>query len=156
MELAMSLIVWSYAFSSGDSIPALYTADGGNISPPLQWECSADPASFAIICEDPDAPMGTWVHWVIYNIPGESRMLEAGIASEGELYNGTRQGVNSWGDPGYGGPAPPSGKHRYYFTIYALDDMLDLQPGATASQLRNAMDGLIIQQACIMGEYAGQ
>lgn len=153
MELAMSLIIWSSAFSNGDLIPVLYTADGRDISPPLQWECSNDPVSFAIICEDPDAPRGTWVHWVVYNIPGETRMIEAGVADGEELENGTRHGANSWGNTGYGGPAPPSGKHRYFFTIYALDRLLDIPPGATAYELRDEMEGSVLVEASFMGEY---
>lgn len=151
-----SLMIWSSAFSNGDGIPLRYTADGENISPPLQWECQTDPGSFAIIFEDPDAPMGTWVHWVVYNIPGGCRMLEAGITDEDELVNGAIQGTNSWGDTGYGGPAPPSGKHRYYFTIYALDHVLDLAPGATAGELRDAMEGHVTLEASFMGEYSRQ
>jgi len=152
----MSLIIWSSAFSNGDLIPVRYTADGENISPPLQWECVNDPGSFAIICEDPDAPMGTWVHWVVYNIPGEKRTLPEGVPDWDETGTGVSQGTNSWGSTGYGGPAPPSGKHRYFFTIYALDRMLDIAPGATADELREEMEELIIIEASFMGEYARQ
>lgn len=137
-------------------IPLLYTADGEDISPPLQWECSFDPGSFALVCEDPDAPMGTWIHWVVYNIPGDVRTMPEAVSDAEELEAGAVQGVNSWGNIGYGGPAPPSGKHRYFFRIYALEGMLDLPPGATAEELRAAMEGSILVEGSCMGEYARQ
>ena len=149
----MILAVWSTAFGNGDLIPAVYTADGEDISPPIEWECSLDAESFALVCEDPDAPGGTWVHWVIYNIPGEARTLEEGIPAEEELDDGILQGRNSWGRFGYGGPAPPSGKHRYFFTLYALDGYTELGPGATAEELRQAIEDMIISEAEHMGEY---
>lgn len=149
----MVLAIWSTAFGNGDLIPVTYTADGDDISPPIEWECGFDVGSFALICEDPDAPAGTWVHWVIYNIPGEIRSLEEGLPIEEELEGGILQGRNSWGATGYGGPAPPSGKHRYFFTLYALESRLDLSAGATADELRQAMEGIVIQDAEMMGEY---
>jgi len=149
----MILTLWSTAFGNGDLIPAIYTADGEDISPPMEWECDFDAGSFALICEDPDAPAGTWVHWVIYNLPGDARILEEGIETEAELEGGVLQGRNSWGLTGYRGPAPPSGKHRYYFTLYALEGTLDLAPGATAEELREAMEGNVIMEAEYMGEY---
>jgi Raf kinase inhibitor-like YbhB/YbcL family protein len=153
MEISIALVIWSSAFGNGDIIPARYTADGEDISPPLEWECSFDAGSFALVCEDPDAPMGTWVHWVIYNIPGGTRSLEEGIPGEAQLRDGILQGTNSWGRIGYGGPAPPSGKHRYFFTLYALQEPLDLSSGATAEELRQAMEGLVMRDAQFMGEY---
>ncbi|MCK4806191.1 MAG: YbhB/YbcL family Raf kinase inhibitor-like protein [Candidatus Aegiribacteria sp.] len=149
----MVFALWSSAFGNGDLIPVQFTADGDDISPPLEWECSFEAVSFALICEDPDAPMGTWVHWVVYNIPGETRMLEEGIPAERQQENGTLHGINSWGNIGYGGPAPPSGKHRYIFTLYALEGKLHLAPGATADELREAIEGQIIVEAELMGEY---
>jgi len=154
--LSISLMIWSPAFSNGDMIPAIYTADGQDLSPPLQWECTGNPGSFALICEDPDAPMGTWVHWVVFNIPGESRMLPQGVPAAEELEDGTLQGTNSWGNTGYGGPAPPSGKHRYFFRLYALDGMLNLLPGATAEELRAALSEALLVEASFMGEYSRQ
>ncbi len=151
--IEMVIALWSTAFGNGDLIPALYTADGEDISPPLEWECDLDAESFALICEDPDAPGGTWVHWVVYNIPGEYRSLEEGVLPEEELEDGMLQGRNSWGRIGYGGPAPPSGKHRYFFTLYALDGRLEMGPGATADELLQAMDGMVIEKAEYMGEY---
>jgi Raf kinase inhibitor-like YbhB/YbcL family protein len=151
--IVMAITLWSSAFGNGDLIPALYTADGEDVSPPLEWESSFEVESFALICEDPDAPMGNWVHWVVYNIPGETRVLEEAVVPEEELEDGTLQGRNSWGRIGYGGPAPPSGKHRYFFTLYALEERLDLAPGATADELRAAMEDLIVAEAEYMGEY---
>lgn len=151
--IAVVFTLWSTAFGNGDLIPAQYTADGENISPPLEWECDLDAETFALICEDPDAPMGTWVHWVIYNIPGEDRDLEEALSDDEMLDDGILQGENSWGEIGYGGPAPPSGKHRYFFTLYALDKRLDLPPGADADELRDAMDGFILAETQYMGEY---
>jgi Raf kinase inhibitor-like YbhB/YbcL family protein len=151
--LGMVLAIWSTAFGNGDLIPVTYTADGEDISPPIEWECGFGAGSFALICEDPDAPAGTWVHWVVYNIPGGARFLAEGLPAEEELEGGILQGRNSWGATGYGGPAPPSGKHRYYFTLFALESPLDLPAGATADELREAMEGLVIQDAEMMGEY---
>lgn len=152
--IMVAFALWSTAFGNGDMIPALYTIDGEDISPPLEWICDFDVESFALICEDPDAPVGNWIHWVIYNIPGEQRELEEGIPSDSQLVNGIVQGNNSWGEIGYRGPAPPFGKHRYFFTIYALEGHLHLAPGATAEELREAMEGNIIQQVEFMGEYS--
>jgi len=149
----IALSIWSTAFGNGDAIPVMYTADGEDISPPLDWELSGQAETFALICEDPDAPMGTWVHWVIYNIPGDVRHLGTGVPSSEVLPDGSLQGVNSWGDIGYGGPAPPSGKHRYFFILYALKEPVDLPSGASAAELREAMEGLIVQEAQTMGEY---
>jgi len=153
MISAVALFLWSSAFSGGDQIPIQYTVDGDNISPPLAWECSIEAESFALICEDHDAPGGTWVHWVVYNIPGEARALEEGMPTAGELEDGTLQGANSWGNTGYGGPAPPSGKHIYIFTLYALEGQLHLASGATAAELRDAIEGHVIEKAEFIGEY---
>lgn len=153
MSIVFSLLLWSSAFGNGDLIPVQFTADGDNISPPLEWECEFEVESFALVCEDPDASMGNWIHWVVYNIPGEKRMLEQGIPARTELEDGTLQGDNSWGDIGYSGPAPPSGKHRYVFTLYALEGQLHLAPGATAFELREAIEGQVIKQVEFMGEY---
>ncbi|KKL66619.1 hypothetical protein LCGC14_2143140, partial [marine sediment metagenome] len=118
------------AFGNGDPIPTKYTCDDQDISPPLQW---GDPPegtrSFALICDDPDAPVGTWVHWVLYNLPASARDLPEAVPSDAELSGGGRHGQNSWRRPGYGGPCPPGGTHRYFFKLYALDDELDLAAG---------------------------
>jgi Raf kinase inhibitor-like YbhB/YbcL family protein len=111
--------------------------------------------SFALICDDPDAPMGTWVHWVIYGIPGSSTGLPEGVAPTPTLPDRSRQGTNSWKKIGYGGPCPPLGKaHRYFFKLYALSEDLTLGPGATKQQLQGAMEGLILGTAELVGLYA--
>ena len=156
VNVAVALSLWSSSFINGGLIPVQFTADGDNISPSLEWGCSFEAESFALICEDPDAPAGTWVHWVVYNIPGESRMLEEGIPAAEQQEDGTLQGENSWGDIGYSGPAPPSGKHRYIFTLYALEGQLHLAPGATAFELREAIEGQVIEKAELMGEYTSE
>ncbi len=151
----MAFEITSSAFNNQDSIPARYTADGADLSPPLRW---TDPPegtqSFALICDDPDAPTpDAWVHWVVYDIPPEIHELSQGIKTEEVLDNGAKHGSNSWRRYGYGGPAPPSGTHRYYFKLYALDTMLNLEPGATKDQLLEAMRGHTLAEAQMMGTY---
>lgn len=149
---AMQLL--SDAFKHGDPIPRPYTCDGADQSVPLKWtDPPADTQSFALIMDDPDAPMGTWVHWVLYAIPATTRALPAGISNAATLPDGSRHGKNSWGKSGYGGPCPPRGTHRYFFKLYALDTVLDLAPGATKEQLLKAMEGHILAQAELMGTY---
>ncbi|MCJ7778555.1 MAG: YbhB/YbcL family Raf kinase inhibitor-like protein, partial [Sedimentisphaerales bacterium] len=122
----MKIKVTSSAFAEGGLIPAKYTCDGSDISPPLQWEAVPEGTkSIALISDDPDAPMGTWVHWVLFNLPAESKGLEENIPQDKTLPNGARQGLTDFGRIGYGGPCPPSGTHRYFFKIYALDTKLD-------------------------------
>ncbi len=153
---AMSFRLESPAFEDGGTIPAVYTCDGQDISPPLRW---SDPPegtrSFALICDDPDAPVGTWVHWVMYNIPPDQRALAEGVPTVGILPDGARQGRNSWPHRlGYGGPCPPSGTHRYVFKLYALDTLLDLEPEqADTRALGEAMQGHILAQAQLIGLY---
>ena len=154
--IMIAFSLWSAAFGNGELIPALYTVDGEDISPPLEWIFDFEAETFALICEDPDAPAGNWIHWVVYNIPGDIRELDEGIPVEPELENVTIQGSNSWGSIGYRGPAPLSGKHRYFFTLYALEGHLHLAPGATAEELREAIEGNVIQQVRFMGEYSRQ
>jgi Raf kinase inhibitor-like YbhB/YbcL family protein len=144
----------SSAFGSGEMIAAKYTCDGANFSPPLEWAGSpAGTRSFALICDDPDAPMGTWVHWVIYDIPPTATMLAEGITRQKDLPGGGTQGINDFRKVGYGGPCPPGGTHRYFFKLYALDTMLGLKPGITKDQLLKAMRGHILAEAQIMGTY---
>jgi len=152
----MAFQLTSSAFGAGQAIPAKYTCTGQDVSPPLSW---TDPPpgtqSLALIMDDPDAPAGVWVHWVIYNLPVTSRGLpEAVPARQPELPDGSRQGVNSWNRSGYGGPCPPSGTHRYVFKLYALDTVLSLPAVASKAQLLNAMQGHILAQAELMGTYA--
>lgn len=145
----------SEVFSPGEYIPEKYTCDGEDVSPPLVW---SDPpegvGSFALIMEDPDAPVGTWIHWVLYNIPGQSLSLGEAIHPEAELADGSLHGQNSWKALGYGGPCPPSGAHRYYFRLYALDTVLDLPAGASKKDLLSAVEGHVLAEASLMGLYA--
>ena len=152
----MSLEVQSPDFSSGASIPKQFTCDGADISPALAWN---DPPtgtrSFALIADDPDAPVGTWVHWVLFDLPANARSLPQNIPKQEQLADGSRQGRNDFRKIGYGGPCPPPGKpHRYFFKLYALDTKLNLQPGATKQDIERAMQGHILAQAEWMGRYA--
>jgi Raf kinase inhibitor-like YbhB/YbcL family protein len=152
----MALELTSSAFPAGAPIPAQYTGDGQNLSPPLRWQNPpAGTRSLALLCEDPDAPRGTFTHWVVFNLSAESRELGEGISPEGTRANGMAQGTNDFGKPGYGGPKPPPGKpHRYVFKLYALDRMLDLHPGATRAQLLAAMKGHVLGESQLVGTYA--
>ena len=144
----------STAFVQGEPIPGRYTCDGEDVSLPLQWgDPPAGTLSFAIIMDDPDAPVGTWIHWVLYNLPDEIRALPEAVPPDTELPDGSRHGENSWRRPGYGGPCPPSGTHRYFFKLYALDAVLDLAAGASKEQLLQVMEGHILAQAELMGTY---
>jgi len=144
----------STAFASGEPIPLKYTCDGQDISPPLQWgDPPQNTQSFALIADDPDAPVGTWVHWVLYNLPAETRALPEAVPPDAELPDGSRHGQNSWQRLDYGGPCPPSGTHRYFFKLYALDTVLDLDAGAGKKQVLRAMEGHILAQAEVMGVY---
>jgi Raf kinase inhibitor-like YbhB/YbcL family protein len=151
----MSIELLSTAFQNGQPIPRPYTADGRNISPPLEWRGppgSTD--SLALICEDPDAPRGTFTHWVLFNLPAQTRELSEGVPPEATLANGAIQGRNDFGKVGYGGPSPPAGKpHRYLFKLFALARQLDLQPGATGSQLWEAMKGHVLDEGQLVGTY---
>jgi Raf kinase inhibitor-like YbhB/YbcL family protein len=151
----MSLQVTSTAFKEGETIPKQYTGDGADKSPPLRWSDPPDGTkSFALICEDPDAPRGTFVHWVLFNVPAKTRELPEGVPARETLDDGSRQGKNGFGNIGYGGPAPPRGKpHRYYFKLSALDTTLDLPAGATAEQARSAMSGHVLAERQLMGRY---
>ncbi|MHC5157988.1 MAG: YbhB/YbcL family Raf kinase inhibitor-like protein [Planctomycetota bacterium] len=150
----MTLNVTSTAFEDGDMIPAKYTADGQDISPPLAWEgVPGGTKSIALINDDPDAPMGTWVHWLLWNLPPEVTSLDEAVPADATLPNGAQQGKTDFGSTGYGGPAPPSGVHRYFFKVYALDAMLDLPAGATKPQLEKAVEGHILAQGQLMGRY---
>lgn len=141
--------VTSPGFADAGPIPARFTADGANISPELRIAgVSGGAKSLALIMDDPDAPRGTWVHWVLWNIPPGTIVIPEG--SEPQTSVGGR---NSWGRTGYGGPSPPSGTHRYFFKLYALDDVIDLPRGADAAELERAMVGHILGEAQLMGTY---
>jgi Raf kinase inhibitor-like YbhB/YbcL family protein len=147
--------IGSPAFAPGEPIPAQFSCDGENISPPLEWgDAPSGTASFALIADDPDAPGGTWVHWVLFNLPPDQHSLPAGIPTEGVLAGGGLQGANSAGRLGYTGPCPPSGIHRYFFKLYALDTELALTAGASKAELLGAMEGHVLAQAEIIGTYA--
>lgn len=145
----------STAFKEGEAIPRGYTCDGANISPPLEWIGVPKTAkSIAIIADDPDAPAGTWVHWVLYNLPADGLGLIENTPQTETLNGGGAQGKNDFNKIGYGGPCPPSGTHRYFFNFYALDSELTLKPGATKAEVEKAMEGHIVGQAQLMGTYS--
>lgn len=151
----MTFQMTSAAFAQGGVIPRQYTCDGQDISPPLQWaEPPTGRRSFALIGDDPDAPAGTWVHWVLYNLPASARSLPEALPATAELPDGSRHGQNSWRRLDYGGPCPPSGTHRYFFRLYALNSVLDIKSGANKQQLLKAMEGHILGQAELMGMYS--
>jgi hypothetical protein len=153
-EAAMPFEISSPAFANGEAIPVDFSCDGNDASPVLTWtEPPAGTQSFAIIMNDPDAPMGTWVHWVVYNIPASTRELEENMPAIPELSNGIMQGYTSAKTTGYHGPCPPSGTHRYFFELYALDTMLSLSAKADRKQLLAAMEGHILGNAELMGTF---
>ena len=145
----------SSEFKQNEAIPKQYTCDGSDISVPLSWKNAPEGSkSFALIADDPDAPRGTWVHWVLYDLPADVRELSAAIGHEESLQNGAKQGKNDFGKIGYGGPCPPSGSaHRYYFKLYALDQMTGLRSKATKQQLLDAMKGHVLAEAQLTGTY---
>ena len=151
----MAFTLTSSAFGPGAQIPAQYTCRGADTSPSLEWSgAPAKTASFALIMDDPDAPDGTWVHWVAWNLPASAHSLAAGMPKREQLDDGARQGRNSFGKPGYNGPCPPGGAtHRYFFRVYALDGMLNLPTGAGSSQLEAAMKGHVLAHAEYMGTF---
>ena len=150
----MTITISSTAFPDGGMIPSVYTCDGDNISPPLTWTgVPQDAKSLAIIFDDPDAPAGTWIHWVIYNLPATLHELPQDIPPTKSLDNGAKHGITSFRKFGYGGPCPPNGTHRYYFKLYALDITLAQEPGLSKSELLEAMDGHILAEGQLMGRY---
>ena len=150
----MALEIKSSAFSAGEAIPRKYTCDGDEVSPPLSWSnMPPKTRSFALIVDDPDSPVGTWVHWVIYNIPAQVSLLPEGVASGPSLPVGGQQGNNGMGQLGYQGPCPPGGTHRYFFKLYALDKVLNVPQGVDKEHLLRAMKGHILAQAELMGLY---
>ncbi len=151
----MALELKSSAFSNEGTIPSKYTCDGTDVSPPLEWRGPPEGTkSFALIVDDPDAPMGTWVHWVIWNIPAGRTSLKENQSKSADLSDGIKQGISDFRRPGYGGPCPPSGTHRYYFKLYALDTVLDLPHSTDKNALEQAMKGHVLAQARYMGTYS--
>ncbi len=151
----MTFSIATTAFKPAGNIPRAFTADGKDASPALSW---ANPPAgtqvFALICDDPDAPVGTWVHWVIWNVPASARGLPEGVQTVKTLADGSAQGKNDFGRIGYGGPSPPPGKpHRYFFRLYALKEKLSLAAGATRRELERAMQGRILGTAEFFGTY---
>ncbi len=151
----MAFELTSSAFKEGELIPKKYTCEGPDASPLLRWgNPPQGTRSFALIADDPDAPVGTWVHWVIFNLPADARELPEGVPAQDTLPNGARQGLNDFKRVGYGGPCPPPGKpHRYYFKLYALDKVLDLKPRVTKAQILDASKGHVLAEAQLMGKF---
>lgn len=151
----MALALTSSAFESGETIPVKYTCDGPDVSPPLQW--STPPSgtrSLVLICDDPDAPVGTWVHWVLYGISADTTALPEGVPKEKMVLGTVRQGINDFRRIGYGGPCPPPGKpHRYYFKLYAVDVPTDFDSGLTKREILEKIEGHILAQGELMGKY---
>ena len=146
----------STAFKEGEAIPTSHGYEDENLSPPLKWSDVPQGAkSFALICDDPDAPRGTWVHWVLFNISADTRELKSAPGGKVDI-PGAIQGKSSFKKLGYGGPAPPSGTHRYYFKLYALDKALDLKEGATKDEVAKAMNGHIVAQGQLMGKFSAK
>lgn len=154
----MNFTLDSPQWESGGDIPSQFTCDGDNISPSLHWDAPpAGTESLSLVLEDPDAPGGTFIHWVLYDLPAGSRELPENVPQQGDLASGARQGRNSFGKIGYGGPCPPAGRaHRYYFRLYALDRKTGLGSGASRGDLDRAMRGHILAQAEYMGRYKRQ
>jgi len=144
----------SSAFREGGLIPPNYTCDGIDMSPPLEW-IDLPPAtiSLTLMCDDPDAPGGDWVHWLVYNIPANVRGLKENIGRDKQLANGALQGLTDFRRIGYNGPCPPSGIHRYMFRLLALDCLLDLKPGTSKPRLIAAMEGHVIAECQLTGRY---
>lgn len=154
-EPSVTFHLTSPAFDQGDSIPTPYTCDGENKSPPLHWtQVPQDASSLALIMDDPDAPSGTYVHWVFYNLPPDVDMISEGAQPDDIEALGGENGSNSRGLAGYTGPCPPSGEHRYFFKLYALDTTVGLTTGATKADLEAAMSGHVIEEISLMGVYS--
>jgi len=150
----MDFKIFSSAFKEGELIPSKYTCDGINISPPLNWNNPPKGTkTFALINDDPDAPIGDWVHWIVHNIPADVLELKEEASSKKTLPKGAVEGLNDFRKYNYGGPCPPSGTHRYFFKLYALDSSLLLKEGVTKKQLLEAMKGHILAEATLIGKY---
>jgi hypothetical protein len=149
------LVLTSSVFQDGGAIPTRHTGQGEDLSPPLAWTgAPVTTRTFALICDDPDAPGGTWLHWLLWNLPADAVELGEGVPPRPELPSGARQGLNDGGDLGYGGPLPPPGKpHRYVFHLHALDTSINLPPGINRSDLETAMEGHVLARGTLMGIY---
>ncbi len=154
-EENMEIKIQSNAFKHEGMIPSKYTCDGEDISPQLSWgDVPEQTQSLALISDDPDAPMGTWVHWVVFNMPPDKTSLQENFPKDKKMQDGTIQGITSFKKNGYGGPCPPSGTHRYYFKLYALDKKLDLGPDAEKSDVLEALEGHILATGELIGKYS--
>lgn len=153
-----ALRVTSQAFAEGEKIPSKYTCDGKDVSPPLHWDgVPAGAKSIALICEDPDAPGGTWIHWVLYDLPATTSALREGVKKSAMLADKSMQGLNDFEKTGYNGPCPPAGgAHRYFFRVYALDAGVLLPSRAKKADLVKAMEGHIVAEGSLMGTYQRQ
>lgn len=153
--LRMDFQIKSKAFENKVPIPSKYTGDGPDVSPPLAWTNAPEGTKvFVLICDDPDAPVGTWVHWVLYDIPADIHTLDEAMPKDGQVLGSAKQGRNDFGRIGYDGPAPPRGKpHRYFFKLYATDKETGLKPGATKDQVLKAIKGHVLAQTELMGTY---
>jgi Raf kinase inhibitor-like YbhB/YbcL family protein len=145
----------SPAFQPGAEIPRQFSCQGTDVSPPLSWNgFPPRTKGFALIVDDPDAPVGTWVHWVLYDVPPDTTLLPPAVPPDETLPSGAKQGVNDFRKVGYGGPCPPPGKpHRYFFKLYALDAATGLKPRATKAQVLKAIEGHVLAQAELIGTY---
>ncbi len=153
----MAFEIKSSAFVNGGDIPKKFTCDGSDISVPLSWSnAPAETKSFALISDDPDAPVGDWVHWVVWNIPQSKSELAENFPKDVTLPDGTTQGINSSKNTGWDSPCPPSGTHRYFFKLYALDTTLALSPRSSKKELETAIRGHVLAQAVLMGKYSRQ
>ena len=152
---SMAFTIQSSDFTQGGDIPRGFTCDGEDRSPALSWSGAPEGTkAFALIADDPDAPVGTWVHWVIFNISAKTQSLAAGVEKKEQLADGSKQGRNDFRKVGYGGPCPPPGKpHRYFFKLYALGAELPLQAGASKADVEKAMTGHTLGKAELMGRY---
>jgi Raf kinase inhibitor-like YbhB/YbcL family protein len=149
------LVLKSSAFDNGGLIPRMHTCDGKNVSPPFFWTGAPErTATFALIADDPDAPRKTFVHWVLFDVPGTATSLPPGVPPKPLLEQGAAQGTNDFGDVGYGGPCPPSGTHNYVFTLYALDAKLKPRGRMSKQDLLDAMHGHILGEARLVGRYS--
>jgi Raf kinase inhibitor-like YbhB/YbcL family protein len=154
-EVTMAFEISSPAFTNGGPIPPDFSCDGSDTSPAFTWtKPPAGTQSFSLIMDDPDAPMKTWVHWVVFNIPASVRGLAEGTPTDPQLGDGSLQGKTSAGSNGYHGPCPPSGTHRYFFKLYALDNMLSLSANANQKELLATMEGHILANAELMGTFS--
>ncbi|HMA68388.1 MAG TPA: YbhB/YbcL family Raf kinase inhibitor-like protein [Candidatus Mcinerneyibacterium sp.] len=148
------IVLKSSVFKNGQFIPQKYTCDGEDISPQLKWSnFPKETKSFVLICDDPDAPMGTWDHWILFNIPANITSLEKNFDIKNNNIDKLKAGRNDFGKKNYGGPCPPDGTHRYFFRIFALNKFIDLEEGVSKKEVLNAIDGHVLDDGELMGKY---